>query len=127
MTEDEIEGGVGMGQLVRESSLELNGDAGPLCLPPRSGERLWIGIESDDADVGMQLLDEQHQRPRAAADVENVAVRWNRSVIEEPSARLIAAEQLHEWVVERQEPVVAGRRQVCPSGRHWSSPATPPK
>ena len=125
--ENEIEGGVGMGQLVRESSLELNRNAGPLYLAPRSGERLWIGIESDDADVGMKLLDEQQERPRAAADVENVAARRNRSLIEERSARLIAAEQLHEWVVERQEPVVAGRGEECPSGRHGSSPGSPPK
>src|SRR5437867_1660708 len=112
--EHEIEGCRGIRQLVREPSIEPDGDRFSLRLAPRSGERLRVGVEPDHLDVRMEALDQHHQTARAAPDVENALTRANPGLLEERSAGVIAADELHERVVEWQEPVVAGRGKIRP-------------
>src|SRR3989442_9117437 len=115
--EDEIEGRRGIRQLVREPSIESDGGPFSLRLLPRSGERLRIGVEPDYVDVRAEALDQHHQTARATADVENALTRSHLGLLEERSAGSIAADELHERVVERQEPVVARRGQIRPPRR----------
>src|SRR5438128_4923731 len=127
--EDEIEGRRGIRQLVREPSIESDGGPFSLRLLPRSGERLRIGVEPDYVDVRAEALDQHHQTARATADVENALTRSHLGLLEERSAGSIAADELHERVVERQEPVVAGRGKIRPSvsagSLRSSSPSLP--
>src|SRR5947207_3222628 len=50
----------------------------------------------------------------STSEVEQVQNRANPSLLEERSADSIAADELHERVVERQEPIVAGRGKIRP-------------
>jgi hypothetical protein len=67
----------------------------------RPGERLRIGIESDDVNIGMKSLDQHGQRPRAAADVEHAMTQPNSRLIEECSPCGIATKQFHEGIDRR--------------------------
>jgi hypothetical protein len=74
-------------------------------------ERLGILIESDNLDARMKALDQYCERAGAAADIENSLTRSDRRFIEKSLSRPVAPEQLHERVVERQEPDVSGCRE----------------
>jgi len=97
---------------------KLNGDLRPVRLASRAEQRFRVRVEPDDVDIGMTRLEHHDQGAGAAAHVEH-AMPWAKvSLIEQDPQGPIAAEQLHEGVVERQRPVVAGRRKVWPSRRY---------
>src|SRR5262249_27272052 len=66
-------------------------------------------------DIRMKALDQHSQGAGAAADVENAVTRPKGRLIDERSSGPIAADQLYERVVERQEPIVASRGEISPA------------
>ena len=77
-----------------------------------SDERLWVRIESDNIHSWMKSLDQDSKASNATADVEDPNPRLNRCLIEERFPRRLGTEQLHERVVERQQPIAAGGRYI---------------
>ena len=52
----------------------------------RSGEHLWIRIQSNDIHGGMKFLDQYSESPGAAADIEDLKTRLYSCLIEERSS-----------------------------------------
>src|SRR5262245_41832824 len=113
--EHSIEGGVRIRELIRKPLIELNSNRRSFRLASCSGERLRIGIESEDIDVRMKALDLCDHGASATADVKNTMPRLNGRWIEKRPSCPCAAEQLHDWVVDRQRQVVACRRDISSS------------
>jgi hypothetical protein len=82
----------------------------------RSREGVRIRVDPDDVDVRVKALDQQHEGPRAAADLENALTRSNCALVEQRSRGSVAAKEPHERIVERQEAVVAGCGKTRPRG-----------
>src|SRR5207247_1176527 len=109
-----IEGRIGIRKLIGKPLIELDRDRRSFRLASCSCKRLRIRIESNNVDVRMEALDQRDQAAGAATDVEN-AMTWPKGrLIEQCPPGCIATQQLHEWVVRRQEPVVACRRDIGP-------------
>ena len=110
--EHPIKGRVEIWQFIRKALIELDRDCRSFRLSSASGERLRIGIESDDLDIVMELLDQRGQCTRATADIEDAMSAPDSRLIEECPPCRIAAQQLHERIVERQGPIAASSGKV---------------
>lgn len=108
--EHSVVGLVGIGKLVRETSIQLHGRALPVGLPPGAVQCLGIRIEPDDVDPGMERLDQYRQVPGSTADLENALTRVKMRLVDELPMRPGTSDQLHEGVVKRKQPVASGRR-----------------
>jgi hypothetical protein len=64
----------------------------------------------------MSVLDREEEASRAAPDLENAVSRSYGRLIDELLPRAVAAEQLHDRIVERKEQVTSGRGHVRPPG-----------
>jgi hypothetical protein len=80
--EDSIEGRLGIREVIRKALIELDRDSCSMGLSSASGERLQIGVESNNFDTGVRTLDQSGQSPRSAPDVENAVSRSNGRLIE---------------------------------------------
>src|SRR5262245_7726280 len=113
--EHSVEGSVRIWKIIRKPLIELDSNRRSFRLASCSGERLRIRVESDDIDIRMMALDQCDQGASATADIKNAMPWLNSRLVEKRLSGPIAAEQLHEWVVERKRPVVACRRDISSS------------
>jgi hypothetical protein len=69
------------------------------------GQRAGIGIESDDGDAWMKLLDVHGQRAGAATDVEDALTGRKLQPVNHRSVKSASAQQLGARVIDGQGPV----------------------
>src|SRR5262249_25270020 len=112
--EHAVERRVRVRQLARETTIELHCEPLLLRLSPCARERLGVGIQAYDLGARMETFDEEGQVAVPAADVEDVVHRLDVRLIDELSVRRLTADQLGEHVVQREQPVVTGRRNERP-------------
>jgi hypothetical protein len=117
-----VEARSGERQRVAEALLERDLHAGPRRLGPRAGERLRVGVEPDELDPRLRGLRNQRERAGPAAQVEHALARHELGVRDQLALRGRRAQEARERIVERQEPVGAGRGDEVPvSSRHGLS------
>jgi hypothetical protein len=85
-----VKGGVGIGKLVRKTPIEVDLNASSLGFASRPGKRLRIGIESDDGDARMILLDQHGLGAGAATEVEDAMAGRERHLVSKRPADGIA-------------------------------------
>jgi len=107
-----VKGGVGIRKLVRKTAVEVDLNASSLGFTSRPGKRLRVGIESDDGDARMILLDQHGLAAGAATDIEDAMAGCERHLVSERPADGIAAQQLDQRIVDGQEPVPSRRRKI---------------
>src|SRR5438876_7566879 len=96
----------------RQILVEMDRNRRACCLATGAGEGLGVGIESNDLDLRMNTLNLRGQRAGAAANVKNPVTRTKRRLIELLLSGRFTAEQLYDRIIERQKPVVTGRRKI---------------
>src|SRR5204863_3334801 len=107
-----IEGSLLIRELVRKSRIELDADRCTSGLAFGSSESLGIGIESNHFDIRMKPLNLCGQCPRAAANLEDVVTCAKCRLIDQHLPGCFTAQQFHNGIVERQQPISPRRRKI---------------
>jgi len=112
VAEHAVEGGVGIGKLVRKTPVEVDLNAGALGFACCAGERPGIGIEADDGDAWMKLLDKHGQGAGAATDIEEALAGRKLHPLNKRTLDRVTAQQLGQRIVDGQSPVPPRRGEI---------------